>query len=456
MKRIPTLLFILAGVLRLAFHLLPTPIAWDASAYAGISKAIVSLGAGGLWEPLRPLIWPLLLSPFTLLGIDPLLAGHVLQLIIGMGVVWLVYSIAWRAFGHQAALWALGFAALSPLLAFYEHQLLTEQPAVFFALLAVFFLQRGRFVLAGAMSSLAFLTKFPEGIILVAVGGEIVISARDIRTMLAQGFRTGIGFAIPLVPFLILNMVLYKNPVASFVAANDVIATSGLWLYLEGPWFYFITLIQHNLFLAFALPGALLACRREAGKLSIALAAILILAYLVHLPHKEVRFLPMALPFIIILAGAGWNMMVEKFDGRHAFRWLVLILVAVFCAQALRWGLYFATYEGLPDPQVWHALYSQAARGDPLLVSSDPRLTLFTEQKIIPLYYPLFPQNLSLGLQTLDGAKTLLFNPCDTPCAPEDLACKENLAEFENIVRAEWTEMARTNGSCPFTIYARP
>src|SRR3989338_8968018 len=170
-------LFVLAAALRILFHVLVRPIAWDAAAYIGIAKAIATLGTNGLWEPLRPLVWSILLSPFAALHANIIVAAHALQFVIGMGVVVLVYFITKRAFGNRAALWALGLAAISPILIFYEHQLLTEQPAAFFALLSVFLLQRENLFLAGMSAGISFLTKFPEGMIIVALGTALVFSS---------------------------------------------------------------------------------------------------------------------------------------------------------------------------------------------------------------------------------------------------------------------------------------
>jgi 4-amino-4-deoxy-L-arabinose transferase-like glycosyltransferase len=459
MKRLPALLFCAAAALRIAFHALVTPIAWDASVYIGMAKAIVTFGAGGIWEPLRPIVWPLLLTPSVWLHVNPVVAGHVLQFLIGMGVVGLTYLIARKTFGEQTAVWALAFVALSPLLAFYEHQLLTEQVSVFFALLAVFALQRERLVLAGVTAGFAFLSKFPEGIILVGIGAAIVLGSKRWNDAFVDGSKFACGFLVPVLFFFGLNWALYQNPFAPFTAANDVIKTSGLWLYQDGPLYYIQTLLEQNIFAAFALPGIVLALRRNRAKLAVLLSGVLVLGYLSLLPHKEVRFLPLALPFIFILAAAGWTALLELRrvpQWKHAIMWCALLLIAVFAAQALRWGQYDATYEGAPSPALWERLYPEAANGASLMVSSDPRVTLFTDDKIVPLYYPLFPQNLTEGLRALEGGRTLLYSRCDVPCATDDAACQRNLALFENIVNRTWKAIDQSSGTCAFTLYARP
>ncbi len=429
MRKLTWLLLLAGAALRMVFHLLDRPIVWDASVYVGMAKAIASIGSQGLWEPLRPVIWPLILSPFHWLGMDLLVVANLLQFAMGIGVMFLVFRLTQDSFGELAADWALAFVALSPLLVFYEHQLLTEQPAVFFALLAVFFLRK-RPVFAGMFAGLSFLTKFPMGLVFFAIVCVTLTDRRFAKTVLV-----GAGFSIPVICFLGFNVVLYGNPFASIIAANDVIKTSGLWLYQRGVIFYPLALLFENLFFAFAIPGLVLAFKKNRAVLFVALA---IFGYLLLLPHKEVRFLPLVLPFICILAGAGWSLLHRAHASRfkHSFMLVTLLLLAVWGVQALRSGTYYETYEGVRDSGI-ESMYARQSVGDEI-VTSDPRMALFTDKKLIPLYYPLFPQNLSLGLAALGGQTVLLFNPCDTPCAPDDASCQSNLRLFEEIVENSW------------------
>lgn len=442
-------MFVLGCALRLVFHVLPRPLTWDASVYAGMAKAIVTGGQSGLWEPLRPLVWPVLLTPAAL---TPFLVvwAHVLQFLFGVGVLLLVYLITKEAFGERAGLWALGVVALSPVLAFYEHQLLTEQVSVFFALLAVWLVTKGTWSAfgAGLAAALSFLTKFPQGLVFAGVSAGLTTRLRW-RTLLLFGC----GFALPVLFFLCFNAAMYQNPLASVVAANDVIQTSGLWLYEGGVLFYFVTLVGLNVFCAFAIPGMLVAWRKQRVLLFV---FVFVLVYWSLLPHKEVRFVPLLLPFVAILAAGGWSLLgaVEQSRFRRAFALVTVLLIAVAGVQAVRWTQYYLYDEGVIDKEQ-EALYAQAA-SLPRLVSSDPRVVWWTNEPIVPLYYPLFPETLKGGLDALKNAQTLLFNACDTPCSPTDAQCFENRRAFERIVRASWSvekEIAR--GDCVTTLFTR-
>ena len=449
--RIKIVLLVLAGFLRLLFHVLPRPLTWDGSVYIGMAKAIVTVGAGGLWEPLRPLVWPLFLTPAAL---TPLLFvwAHLLQFLFGMGIVVLVYLLARDAFGERAGLWALGFAELIPLLAFYEHQLLTEQPATFFALLAIWFATKHKCqaFFAGLFAGLSFLTKFPQGLIFAGILFTFAFEKRWKHL-----FELCCGFTVPVFVFIAYNSFMYHNPLASVIAANDVIQTSGLWLYHEPFFFYAITLVTLNIFFAFTIPGMIPMFKKNK---SLLFSFLLVFAYWSLLPHKEFRFIPLLLPFVAVLAAGGWNLLAERAHKNHyrtAFLFLTCVLLAVAGTQAIFWTQRMLYDEGTIDVEM-EQLYKQTASGTDI-VTSDPRVAWFTNKQLVPLYYPLFPQNLSLGLAALEDRKTLLFNPCDTPCSADDVLCLSNVATFEKEVRATWTlHKEITRGSCRVMLFSRP
>ena len=445
MRKLAFLLLLAGAALRIVFHLLDRAIGWDASVYIGIAKAIASFGAQGLWEPLRPIIWPLLLAPFHMLHIPLIPVAHALQLLIGIGVMLLVWDLARKSFGERAGVWALAFVALSPILMFYERQLLTEQPAVFFALLAMFLLQRSFFISAGIAASLSFLSKFPMGILLFA----LMLTLWSQKKVRASVFFAA-GWAIPVLMFMGLNWVLYQNPVAAIIAANDVIKTSGLWLYQESFLYYFRELMFENLFFVFAVPGMLVAWRKNRYVFS---ASLFIFLYFLFLPHKEVRFLSLVLPFFCILAGAGWSLLCSH-RWKTAMMLITLLLTAVFGVQMLRAGTYYAVYENQHDTGQ-DSLYSRVADGRNI-VTTDPRVTLFTDKRLALLYYPLFPDNLTLGIDVLEKGDTLYFNPCDVPCAPTANVCQENLVTFERLLNTTWRrEETLYRGACSYSRFTR-
>ena len=62
------IIFLLFIVVKIFSLFVSHDIWWDSSVYLGIGKYIYSSGEAGLWEPSRPLVWPLMLGFFWEMG----------------------------------------------------------------------------------------------------------------------------------------------------------------------------------------------------------------------------------------------------------------------------------------------------------------------------------------------------------------------------------------------------
>ena len=62
---------------RLAFFFSYHELWWDSAVYIGMGKFIFSGGQLGLWEHLRPLMWPSFIGFLWKLGFNPVIAGRV-------------------------------------------------------------------------------------------------------------------------------------------------------------------------------------------------------------------------------------------------------------------------------------------------------------------------------------------------------------------------------------------
>ena len=96
MKKIKLILgiLIIALIARLILFFDYHPIWWDSAVYIGMGKYIFSLGNQGLWEPLRPIIWPIILGFFWKIKLDPLFFGRLLNVFLSLGAVYLTYIIS--------------------------------------------------------------------------------------------------------------------------------------------------------------------------------------------------------------------------------------------------------------------------------------------------------------------------------------------------------------------------
>jgi hypothetical protein len=300
---------------------------------------------------------------------------------------------------------------------------LTEIPAVFVALASLVLFSRHRPFLAGLVGGIAFLTKFPMALVIVALGLSCLWERR---------FRDGLlvvaGSLVPIAPYLVFNHILYSNAFEPFIVGNQVIARAGIWLYREPFWFYLIELVKQNVFALFAIPGAFLAWRKDK---QLVLAAVLLIAYFTSIPHKEVRFVTLFLPFVLLLAVRG----LETIKGKH---WLLITLSVVFVVQSAVGIAAGWQAEGAPD-SVLADYYHSLENVSGVVGVSNPSFAFFTDARIDPLYYPLFDAQSVHGFLTRASSHGVIaISECDLPCAPGDVRCVVERARAFAFLRAEY------------------
>jgi 4-amino-4-deoxy-L-arabinose transferase-like glycosyltransferase len=127
---------------------------------------------------LSPVFHFLSLGVFALLG-PSIEAARVVSVLAGVGSVALIYLLGMRLLGDRTvALLAAAFMALDPWAVIHSRQAMTESVLLFFILgAAVLLLGRSRreLVLAGAVFSLAILTKLNAAAMGLALGGYLLL-----------------------------------------------------------------------------------------------------------------------------------------------------------------------------------------------------------------------------------------------------------------------------------------
>lgn len=349
------LIYILHLLLRFHFVL------WDEAVYIGIGKYIYSLGQVGLWEEIRPLGLPLLFGAAWKLGAkisldatNIIITDRIIEMLFAAGTIILVYLISLKLFNRNIAAINAFIYAVTPLFFYNSFRLMTEIPSTFFVLLAVYFFIERRFVIAGTISSIAFIFRYPQGLILVccliALIIEFLLGRTEIKTrlkgLLINSAKYIIGF-VPLVGLLLIfNKLMYGSALypllkASLHQGNPAYAINNILLNL---FYYPFNLYIQNMFLIFGLVGLFILLRdlyvrvltriNEYKKLRnkiytfnkpaefldiielekksyynetiiIVITFIVYLAYLTFMINKQDRFGLMLLPFAAILSGYG-------------------------------------------------------------------------------------------------------------------------------------------------------
>ena len=307
----------------------PSNISWDGSVYVGMGKFLFSHGTIGVWETLRPVGFPIVLGALWKIGIDPYLAGQFLALAGAAFVLYFAYKIA-DLMHEGAGIFAAVLIAFVPLFFAYSTVPMTDILSTAFALACVYFAlvapSKKNLFFSGLFAGLAFLFRFPQGLVLVVSG--LVVLARQwkesgrfwSRELFIRIFWYALGFAAVAVPFLVGNFIAYHDPFLPLKAGSAIIAREPI-MYLHPASFYVQALKDDSVFVLFGFIPVLFLIFKKRYRMSVPIFAGIVflavyLAYFTHLPHKELRYSLAFLPMAFTLAGVGVSLLLERIGSR--------------------------------------------------------------------------------------------------------------------------------------------
>lgn len=432
-------------VLHIVFLFRQYSIWWDASVYLGMGHYIFSLGQFGIWEPIRPLVWPILLGSFWKIGLNDILFGKLLTIAFSLGIVYLTYLIGKHEFGEEEGLIASIIIALTPVFFFFSYRLYTEIPSLFFAMLAIHFYLKKKPYLAGAFSALAFLTKFPQGIVFAVL---VILSIRKMRDV----FRMGISFTSVVIPYLIANYLMYGNPIILFKWADEIVKQAGVWLF-SAPWYYYIPkILGENILYVFAVLGIILAIRKK--RFIIPSFAILFLAYFSMHVHKEIRFAIVFLPYLAILSAEGMKKVFSQ-------KWFVAV-ISLVCLFIFFTNVPTENFPSTVSHNYLTYLEGERSIGGKIL-TMHPTVNLYALKSVEPMYYPVFNADLAqkwisyinehekeVGFVLMDSCEGGML------CPPDDVMCEENKGKLLGLLKEKYTQVFyETANSCEYWAFKR-
>lgn len=452
-------------LVRLFYLSLHHPLWWDSHVYIGMGKYIFSQGAMGIWESYRPLIHPFLIGSFWYLGIDPIVAGTILDLVFSLLAVLLTYSIARKIFNVPIALLSALILSLAPLFIMFTGLILTEPLAIVLALTGLFlFLEpssnRKKFF-AGILFSLSFLTKFPQGIFFAAACLVILINKEKILRKINALAAITTGFLLPVIPYLYFNHILYHNPFEPFVSGT-MIVTTATWLYGSGITYYFTHFFLATPLYLFFFSYIYLFIKekryQDRNQQTLLYICILTLLYFLYVPRKEVRYLVTILPLLAItVAYSIYTITYFLKSKRHPFIrpkafftvWIILLIITI--PTTLYYEQPPTFNKELNEIIAKNNLTGTILTSDPSFVSFlDNHLILLSGMEFAEIIYQKSRQNYDL----------LFVNDCDLICPPNDEICdgrRNNLllafaTENQEVFKTQTTFKA-SNRTCTYSIY---
>jgi hypothetical protein len=426
---------------------------WDSAVYVEMGKYIMSGGISGLWEDSRPLVWPIILGTAWKIGLNPIVWGKIITYLMGAATIILTYFIGKETFGKKTGLIASILLAFTPIFFLTNAQLLSELPSTFFAILGVYLFIKKKYFISGLIMGIAFMTRFLQMYTLMILLVFIAIIYYKKEKQIIKNCISFIsGSLIFTLPYLILNTILYKNPLYPFIIQGYLARYTG-WMWWEPMSFYFTGLLKENYLFIFALIGAIIIIKNR-NKKQLAILSILALYAIFYsiIAHKEMRFLISLLPYLFLAAAYGIVKLTDMVLVRKARIPAIALLLLAFMIMA------FPQYKAWSRSEIYEPYYEylNSFEENEGIWITNPLFILETNKKAEPIYYWTFDAERAREMQEkMSGAKHILLNGCDIPCQPWNEECPEEKQNFISMIQENFEQIYhKENNGCDYYIFA--
>lgn len=434
---------------------------WDSYVYIGMGKAIYSLGEIGIWESFRPLTWPVIIGFFWKLGLPIVVVTKCLDLIFSLIAVILTYMFTKELFDKTTAYFAsLAFATI-PLFVMYTGLALTEPLAISFGLAGLLFFiyskkhfgkkKVGWLVLVGILIALSFLTKYPLGLILPGLiltiffrkkNGLSYFNRNEWKNKIKETIFICLGFILTILPYLILNQILYQNPLEPFQTGSWIVGTD-TWLYNSGSGYYIKEFFDLNrIFLLAYLASLIFIIKRQwrFEKYSIYIFPVLIgFAYFsFDVPRKELRYLTIILPFLCIMI-ANVLFKFHQFLSKRpkgiirSEAFTIIVTIVILLSQITAFN---STMQEPAAPEIGESIEFITSNDiNGTFFSSNPDISIKLDNWIIPSNSVSFAKQIYIWQE--DNFDYIYLNSCDFRCPNDEengTFCEGEKEEFFDLV----------------------
>lgn len=447
-------------------------ILWDGAVYVGMGKFLFSYGVVGNWELIRPPLLPIVLGVFWKIGLDPYVFGSLLVIVSGAALVWLVYR-AGKSSTTQVGVIASLILMVTPVFLGYVTVPTTDIISTFFACAATYIIGRAldqslrmqEFILAGLLAGIAFLFRFPQGIVVLALGLVVVLAAVDQSThkivfIWRRLWRIAVGFLIPIGVYLIANLCVYGDMFSPLISASKITGHYN-YLYDKGFWFYPKALLKDNPLYWFVFVPIIgwftLGLRWQRTSkivLAFSLSALVFVGYFMYQPHKELRYAIAFLPYLALLAGYGIVLVTQKFKVPAV---LCIVLIVLFISSEKRHEVrtFFSQENAVGVlSEGYKSLLSRLPYGARVLSTNAYPFAISDTRLVRPLYYDW--SDAKNGFEANKSTVNyVLLDSCDLArSCPENASCMDEkpvlLSELNTLAQLIFYE---TQNSCEQWVY---
>ena len=325
--------FFLTFALAIAFAILTYKLykyqIWDSTAY--LSNANYFLTGNGYFEILRAPLLPIMLTGFISFGLENFVPPIFIFLFLLS-----TYFLGSELFGKKTGFFAALIAAAVQIFTIWSPRILSDVPAATFATIALIFVNRAikdtkNLYIFGFFASLAFLTRYPAGIILPI--GLLYYFSRKKSVIFKEKetYLSAVAFAaLPAIWFL----WTWKNFGSPFVSMQQGITTIATLASKEPITFYAATF--HSTFGLLAFPAILallagfLALKKDNNLWLIYMWIFFTYIALSIISHKEERYAMLIVPAVSIL--------IASMAFKSKFKKALVVVLIIFVALSFNAG----------------------------------------------------------------------------------------------------------------------
>jgi hypothetical protein len=236
-------------------------------------------------------------------------------------------------------------------------------------------------------------------------------------------------------PYLILNAILFNNPIYPFQLQTYMTKFTG-WIFNQPFNFYFLNITKENALVLFSILGIFFIFKNEKFSKFI-IPFVFLLAFIPYnfVLHKEMRLLLPIFPLFYILTSYG---IIKFFDLFKKYKGILLLLILAIGIFQIIPKLRLNDYNDNLDP-FYNFVQSEDIKEG--LWISNPSFIVNTDSRADKLiYYPLYNTKKIQELQSkVEKAKYVLINTCDIlPCPPWENSCGQEHNNFINLLKGKF------------------
>ena len=423
-------------------------VVWDEASYIGVAKHIYSGGEIGFNEIARPVVLPIIIGFFWKLGINIVVAGRIIAFIFLIMLIYLTYLTGKELFNKTIALIAAVMLFLTPIFFSYSFRILTGIPSSFFALLALYlFVKKKNPFFIGIFAGLAFLLRFPNGLVFAALMITfVIVLSKNKFAELKKVFFVLLGFLLPTLSFLIYNYIKYKPFVSEswhaifrpFIYATGVMSNETLWMFEKGYMFFIVELVKQNAFFVFCIFGLIFFVRKRLYKNAnynlLIMILVFLFGYFMQLAHKEIRYSLIFLPYLALIASFGayelWMFQKKNAALNNIVKLIIssVVVFSLFSLVSVDLSVYRGTFASQSNIYSDYYKFFKNVKLEGAVFSTDPLPVVFLDSK----FYLGFSLDRAIHDYDLykDDISTVFYTPRSFICQEKDLECQTKKVLF--------------------------